>query len=125
MFKLKKYVPDRRLCVYSYAVHYLHRTLELRGSIKSFFITCVKPHKIPSRDTYYRWVKTVLAEAGIDIQIFGAGSTRSAAASKAVFQKCPLQEIMGKAGWTRESTFSKWYKKSIVKNCDMSEFVLK
>ena len=32
---------------------------------------------------------------------------------------------MAKAGWTRESTFSKWYKKSIVKNCDMSEFVLK
>ena len=71
LFKLKKYVPDRRLCVYSYAVHYLHRTLELRCSVTSFFITCVKPHKIPSRDTYSRWVKKVLAEAGIDTQMFG------------------------------------------------------
>jgi hypothetical protein len=43
LIKLKAYVPDKRLCVYHYAVCYLNITLDLRGSIKSFFITCTKP----------------------------------------------------------------------------------
>ena len=125
LVKLKAYAPDKRLCVFHYAIAYLNRTLDIRGTNKSFFITCTKPYKVPSRDTYSRWVRTVLSQAGINLGIFGPGSTRSAVTSKAASRNCPVNEIMRNAGWSQESTFTKWYKKEIENKCTMSDFVLK
>ena len=45
---------------------------------------------------------------------FGAGSMRAAASSKAIGKGVPLIDIMKAAGWTRASTFTKWYNKDVV-----------
>ena len=91
---LKKYVPDRRLCVHRYLTVYLERTLLLRGALRCLFITSKKPYNSVSRDTFSRWVKTVLHEAGIDTNSFAAGSTRAASTSKAFSQGAPLDDIL-------------------------------
>ena len=62
-----------------------------------------------------RWVKVVMLEAGVDTSMFKPGSTRSAAASKADKAGFPLDEILQASGWSRESTFTKWYKKEVKK----------
>ena len=123
---LKKFVPDRRVCVYRYLTVYLERTLNLRGAIRHVFITSKKPHKVVSRDTVSRWVKSVLRSSGIDITVFSAGSTRSASSSKALRQGAPIEDILKGGGWSRASTFSKWYKKDITReNLTMGEYFLK
>lgn len=109
---LKKFIPDRRICVFRYLTVYLERTLLLRGAIRDLFITSKKPYKTVSRDTFSRWVKLVLKEAGVDSG-FSPGSTRSASTSKAYYRGAPIDDILKGGGWSRASTFTRWYKKPV------------
>jgi hypothetical protein len=80
---LKCYPPDRRLCVYFVLKEYLKRTKSLRTKTDKLFISYTKPHGSVSRDTIARWIKVVMARAGIDITQFTAHSVRAAVTSKA------------------------------------------
>ena len=122
--KVKKYPADKRLCIYKYLTEYLKKTLEIRGAEKSFFLTTQKPHTQPSADSVSRWIKTVLNHAGVDTSHFKPGSTRAASNSKALRQGTPINEIMRNAGWSRESTFTKYYKKPLTKPDEFSNNVL-
>ncbi|MPC98110.1 hypothetical protein E2C01_093462 [Portunus trituberculatus] len=53
-----------------------------------------------------------MRSAGIDLSIFSSHSTRSASTSKAAL-KLPLATIISTVGWSRESTFTRFYKKLI------------
>ena len=97
------------LCIVSHLQVYLHETEHIRGDVRSVFITSRKPYRAVSRDTVSRWMKTVMCHAGINVDMFAPGSTRSASSSKAWAAGVPLDQIMKKAGWLRESTFQKWY----------------
>ena len=110
---IKPYEHDRELCPVALLNEYLHRTENLRGSNSKIFITGTKPYTAISRDTVSRWVKTILRAAGVNTAEFAAGSTRAAASSKASQKGVPLQEIMDAAGWSRPTTFQKWYQKEI------------
>jgi hypothetical protein len=61
-----------------------------------------------------RWIKTVLASAGVDTEQFKAHSTRAAAASAAKSAGVSLKDIMTMADWSRESTFTRFYHKPVV-----------
>ena len=104
---------DRSICVATYLKEYLARTNDLRKNTDKVFLTTRKPYKPVSRDTVSRWVKSLLQAAGIDTTEFGAGSTRSAASSKASSEGVPLDQILEAAGWSQETTFTRWYNKSI------------
>ena len=104
---------DRSICVATYLKEYLARTNDLRKNTDKVFLTTRKPYKPVSRDTVSRWVKSILQAAGIDTTEFGAGSTRSAASSKASSEGVPLDQILEAAGWSQETTFARWYNKSI------------
>jgi hypothetical protein len=121
---LKKF-PDKRICVYHYMQIYLERTKRLRGDISQIFITTKKPYKAVARDTFSRWVKTVLQSAGIDISTFKPGSTRSAATSKAFYNGATLDKVLAGGGWSRPSTFSKWYKRPIQDKKTFDDYILK
>ena len=113
LLRFKKYsVPE--LCIFTHLGEYIDRTKPLRRGENQVFITCMKPHHAASRDTISRWVRCVMTKAGIDTNLFKPGSTRAAAGSKAAQAGTPLQEILGAGGWSRETTFFKWYKKDIV-----------
>jgi hypothetical protein len=73
-----------------------------------------KKHRPVSQNSVTRWLKTVLHLAGVDTSTFTAGSVRSASASKAKEQGAPIHQIMDMGGWTRESTFSKFYDRTIL-----------
>ena len=122
--RVKAYPPDRRLCCYFVMKEYLMRTKMLRRNEKCLLISYVKPHKAVSKDTVARWIKTVMCRAGIDINVFGPHSVRSAVTSKAQERAVPIKDIMQTAGWSRESTFAKFYKKKIIREDAFQNAVL-
>ena len=66
------------------------------------------------RDTVSRWIKNVLEKAGVNTKVFSAHSTRAAAAASAArSNNVPINTIMEAAGWSRESTFKKFYDKPV------------
>ena len=91
---LKKFPADKRLCVFHYLTVYLERTLDCRGTVKQLFLTLKKPYEGASRDTLARWIKEVLKLAGINVGVFGPGSTRSASTSKAQQQGASVDELL-------------------------------
>ena len=62
----------------------------------------------------------MLHMSGVNTTKYTAGSVRAAAASQAKAKSVPLCHIMSKAGWSRESTFAKYYNKAIVQDNDSS-----
>ena len=77
------------------------------------FITTQPPFREASQQTIARWIKLTLVRAGLDTSIFSPHSTRSAATNKAKSGNIPLLTILKTAGWSRESTFAKYYEKPI------------
>ena len=81
--------------------------------MKQLFISYTKPHKAVSPDTVSRWIKTTLVDAGIDTSKYSAHSTRSASTSAAKGNNISIPTIMKIAGWSQESTFTKFYDKPV------------
>ena len=73
--------------------------------------------------TIGRWLKTVLASAGIDTKMYSAHSTRCASTSKAV-ATVSADMIIRAAGWNEESTFRKFYDRPVALTNQMSTSVL-
>lgn len=123
-FRVKAYPPDRRLCPYFVLKEYLLRTRKLRGKDDNLLISYIKPHKAVSKDTVARWVKTLMHRAGVDIGVFSAHSVRSAVTSKAKEKDVPIQDILKTAGWSKESTFTKFYNKKVLKDGEFMNTIL-
>ena len=66
--------------------------------------------------TIARYVKLFLGQAGIDLTVFSAHSTRSAITSKGNNLGLTLDDIRKAGGWKTNSTFRKHYKLPINKN---------
>ena len=107
------YPPDRRLCILKVLREYLRRTEEFRDGQKQLLLSYRKPHGVVSKDKIARWIREVLALAGIDVDIFKAHSVRSAAVSAAGVAFVPVTEIINRAGWSNASTFQKYYNKPV------------
>ena len=112
----------KQLCVYTTLERYLLVTESLRKSSK-LFVSYIKPHDKVSSSTIGRWIKTVLSQAGIDVRLYQAHSTRAASASKAA-GVIPIDMLMKLAGWSQESTFRKFYDKSVAVTDQMSNAIL-
>ncbi|KAI9550901.1 hypothetical protein GHT06_004520 [Daphnia sinensis] len=104
-------------CMRSYIVH----TAPFRNdsNSESLFIGSNKPHKPVTSSTIGRWIKEQLKEAGIDTSIFSAHSARGAAASKAMDRGVPIQSILNLGHWSRESTFARFYKRTVPENTNL------
>ena len=55
-----------------------------------------------------------MSDANIDIEKFKAQCVRSASTNAAISMNVPIDTVMKTAGWSRESTFSKYYKKPLL-----------
>ena len=71
---------------------------KLRNSDGGFFISFKPSHKAVTSTTISRWVLNVLKEAGVNVSVFSAHPTRSAASSKASGKGLNLTEISKAAG---------------------------
>ena len=113
---IRSYELDENLCPVVLLKEYLQRTEKIRGEVSKLFLSTTKPHRAASRDTISRWTKSVLRDTGVDVSEFAAGSTRASATSAPLGKGVTLDEIMTSAGWSRATTFSKWYKKKVTRN---------
>jgi hypothetical protein len=100
-----------QVCVVRTLLYYIFRTKDVRKS-SSLFISYVTYCKVTS-STLYRWLKTVLLRASINIDIFKGHSFREAATSAALASGCSLKDILATANWSSAKTFHKFYHKEI------------
>jgi len=114
---------DPSLCVVSTFNAYLQQTEEYRGSTTQLFISFQKPFKAVTKSTLSHWIKSVLGQAGIDLNSFRPHSTRSASTS-AVVGRVPIDTILRTAGWTKDCVFRKFYKRNITNDSSFSTAVL-
>ncbi|KAL9976890.1 hypothetical protein ACROYT_G014231 [Oculina patagonica] len=119
--ELKSYPVDHRLCVVTCLKRYVELTEPVRDGHDPFWLSFTKPFKPVSRDTVSRWIRNVMEKAGIDTKIFSAHSTRAAATSAANANNVSINTIMDAAGWSRESTFRKFYDKPVQANVNFGD----
>jgi integrase len=113
---LKAYAPDRRLCIVTTITEYIRQRNQIAPQVcTQLFITSQKPHGPLSKNSMSRWVKDVMKSAGIDTQKFTPHSIRSASTSLAKRVQTPIDTILSTAGWTKASTFQKYYDKPLLK----------
>ena len=113
-FSLKKLNPSSNLCPVLCLERYVSVTQSFRGSASNLILGIKSPHAPIGASSIARWIKSVLAEAGIDISVYSAHSTGGAAASKVKSSGLPIETILRTGSWATESVFSTHYNKSIV-----------
>ena len=101
---------DEQLCPVSCVKAYEEATVSFRGGEERarLFLAVIAPHNPLSSSSIARWIKKSLVEAGLD-RNYTAHSTRSASTTAAAMAGISTKEIMSRAGWSREDTFSKFY----------------
>ena len=107
-----EYPYDLRLCTVYTLVRCIKVTRDLRMSPR-FFLISMKPHRRAPMATIYRWVKTVMENAGIDTSVYKPHSARSATVSKVASLGIPTDVILSRAGWKSDNCFAKYYLKPI------------
>ena len=121
---LPAFAKDPRLCVVKTYRAYIKRTLRYKAKPRKLFIATQKPYGPIKRETFSRWIKTVMAKAGINSERFSPHSTRGAATSKAWAKGLPIGTIMKSAGWESSSTFRKFYERPITREGAFAKTIL-
>ncbi|KAH3858563.1 hypothetical protein DPMN_101191 [Dreissena polymorpha] len=66
-----------------------------------------------------------MMKSEINTEKYGAHSVRAAATSKAKLLAVPISEIIEKEGWSKSSTFARYYDKEIIGKDKVADAVLK
>ena len=114
--ELEAYNEDEKVCVVSHLRQYLTKTAPIRGECSKLLISYIKPHKSVCNSTVGKWVKSILKDAGIDVNKFSGNSARPATTSYGMKTGLTLQDILKAGGWSNAQTFAKHYHKPIVRN---------
>ena len=107
------FIKITNICVIQCVKLYLTQTANLRrvSNSERLFLTTQKVFTEATKSTIARWIKLALKLAGVDTNIFAPHSTR-AAVNRAASVKVSIDTIIRTVGWTRDSTFRKFYKKT-------------
>ena len=111
---------DNRLCVVQCLKQYESMTEGWRkvdaDKPAPLFLSYIKPHRPVTSQRLAHWVKDLLKEAGVDTEIFKAHSVRGASTSAALKRGLHIKDILDTANWSQESTFRKFYCRSLQDN---------
>ena len=119
-----KTFKDSELCVVAHLKQYIKMTASFRNAgTNQLLPSFVQPHKPISTSTLSRWCVTVMNESGVNVNIFGSHSTRSALTSKCKISGLSFRDIAKSAGWSNEKMFAKFYDKPIQE--DFSNYLFK
>ena len=113
--EIRSFAPDSRLCPVTYIKHYITIT-HSRRSDSRLLISYTKPHKSVTNSTVARWIRSTLQDAGIDVSVFSAHSSRTASSSYSATAQLPLADILKAGGWSNARTFAEHYNKPISGN---------
>ena len=109
-FFFPSFSHDEGLCPVQTLRQYESVTFPLRlGVQQELFLAIVKPHKPVSSCTIARWLKCVLNDAGIDVNMFTAHSVRGASSSAAAMAGVTTNDILKAADWSTDSVFRRFY----------------
>ena len=103
----------QNLCPVRHVKCYIEKTEKLRSNDDKLFITSIKPYTHISKDTFARWIKVSLENAGI--KEFGPHSVRSASTSAAV-DRIDVDKVLEAGGWSNVHTFAKFYRREKCSN---------
>ena len=120
---IEAFPSDEDVCVVKTFKMYVEKTKVLRDKYSKLFISLQKPHRPVTKSTLGRWIKVVLLFAGIDMTMYTPHSTRSAATSAAAL-KIPIDTVLKTAGWRKNCTFRKFYKREVTNNSEFSSAIL-
>jgi site-specific recombinase XerD len=98
-----------RLCPVEALHRYLRRATEVRIQDDPFLFISKKGIRA-EKATLRRWVLDVFGWANIKAP---PGSVRSATTSQAVWRGISIDQVLKSAGWTKECTFSTYYRRPI------------
>ena len=120
---VQAFTEEQSVCpVYTLKI-YLEKTDLFRSSARNrpnpLFLSFRRPHTPVSSSTIARWIRSTLEDSGIDVTIFKAHSTRAATTSAAKLKGYSTADILKMAGWSRSSTFEKFYRKPTSSNLIM------
>lgn len=104
--------------------HYVHKYMErvFCFRLKGFSRKLGNPHQLflshktglpVAKATISRWIKEVMALAGVDTSVFSPGSTRGAAISAASRRGASIEQILGAGDWTNTGTFETYYRRHV------------
>ena len=113
--EIRPFAPDSRLCPVTYIKHYITKTHSLRSNPR-LLISYTKPHKPVTNSTVARWIRSTLQDAGIDVSIFSAHSSRTASTSYSAKAHLPLADILKAGGWSNARTLAEHCNKPISGN---------
>ena len=115
-----EFPEDPHLCPVMCINTYLDRSGEWRSKTgegntipNQLLLSHTKPHEEVTKATIARWLKEILALAGINIGTYKAHSTRAAASSKAESMGLSIEEVIAKGNWSSKSMFERFYRKPI------------
>ena len=111
---LYEYPTEPKLCPVSLLRCYISKTQTIRKSQTKLLLKFYKATQGRVNQDLSRWLKTSLKNAGININIYQGHSLRTASASTASLHGLNIQSILKAGGWSRELTFSKYYKKDLL-----------
>ena len=95
-----KTFKDSELCVVAHLKQYIKMTAPFRNiGTNQLLLSFVQAHKPVSTTTLSRCCVTVMEESGINVNILGSHSTRSASTSKCKISGLSFKEIGKSAGW--------------------------
>ena len=110
--KYKEYPMNKNLCVVQALNAYIARTNDLSMS-PNLLLTHRKPYRPASKDTVARWLKEILADAGINN--YTAHTFRHASTSVARnYAKLTIKDIMSQGQWTSSNTWFRHYNSDII-----------
>lgn len=103
-------LSSEKLCVLQTLREYMRRTEGSRKSSK--LLVSFKPGTPVSTETFARWVKELMAKAGVDPQL-KAHSVRDAATSAAAASGISRQAILNTPNWSSAGTFRTYYQREV------------
>ena len=89
---------------------YISRTEKMRQDQRLFISRNMTG---ASKQTLHNWVRGFLHTSGVDIRVYSPHSIRSATSSALHSSGAPVNEVLSKAGWLNESTFTRHYLRDI------------
>ena len=117
------FADNPKLCPVKLLYAYIDKSKDKRSDKENrLFLALKKPHLSVSTSTISRWLKEMLAMAGVDSK-FTAHSTRAASVSAAKTKGASVADILKAGNWSRESTFNRFYNKPTQGNGNYTNLV--
>ena len=77
-------------------------------------LSYIKSNMEVHSSTVSRWIKEILKETGVDVDVFKGHSKHSASTSKSCLSGISVDDILSRRSWSNEFTWQKFYHKQVL-----------